>query len=69
MWRSLPGFRDLDKRLSSNNFPRFIPTLLSPIRDNRLSKHRINTTVVRIDTSKVTLTKLGGYFQNKLLTM
>jgi hypothetical protein len=40
----------------------FIPTLLSPIRDNRMSKHRMNAAVARIDNQQGYSKKLSGYF-------
>ena len=47
----------------------FSPGILSPLRDSRMSRDRMNLVVYGYITRKVTLTKLGGYFQNKLLTM
>ena len=52
MWQSLPSFHELDKRLSSNNFGCFLPAILSPIRDNKMSRYRMNPAVVRIDNQK-----------------
>ena len=52
MWRSLLSFRELDKRLSNNNFGCFLPAILSPIRDNGVSRYRMNPAVVRIDNQQ-----------------
>jgi hypothetical protein len=52
MWRSLLSFRELDKRFSNNNFGCFLPAILSPIRDNRMSRYRLNPAVVRIDNQQ-----------------
>jgi hypothetical protein len=52
MLRSLPSFNKLDKRLSSNNFGCFLPAILSPIRDNRMSRNRMNPAVVLIDNQQ-----------------
>ena len=42
----LPSFRELDKRLSNNNFGCFLSTIPSPIRDNGMSRYRMNPAVV-----------------------
>jgi hypothetical protein len=34
----LPSYRKLDKRLSNNNFGYFLPVILSPIRDSRMTE-------------------------------
>jgi len=52
MLQSLLSFQELDKRLSSNNFGCFIPVILSPIRDNRMSRNRMNPAVVLIDNQQ-----------------
>jgi hypothetical protein len=57
MRRWLASCRELDKRLVSNNFAGFIPAILSPIRDKRMSRNRMDTAVARIDNQQ-------GYSKN-----
>jgi hypothetical protein len=39
------NIRELGKRLSNNNFDHFLPALLFPIRDSRVSRDRMNPAV------------------------
>ena len=41
-----PSFRELDKRLSNNNFGCFLPVIRSLIWDNGMSRYRMNPAVV-----------------------
>jgi hypothetical protein len=43
--QSLQSYRKLGKRLSNNNFGCFPPAILSPIRDSRMSRDRMNPAV------------------------
>ena len=43
---ALPSFRELDKRLSNNNFGCFLPTIPPPVRDNGMTRNRMNPAVV-----------------------
>jgi len=69
MLRSLLSVQGLDKRLSSNNFGCFLPAILSPIRDNRMSRNRMNPAVARIDNQQGYSKKPSGYFYHELLTL
>jgi hypothetical protein len=61
-----PELRELDKRLSNNNFGCFLPPILSPIRDNRMSRHRMNTAVVRLDNQKGYINKARRRYPAKV---